>query len=98
MENATDKSFDSVVVTFPEQREDYGRIRAGFMSGYRTVAKAYRYARVEIKIGAEVAVLQPIDYVGEALLPPGRYTYRFTLNANSRSRYDLLLLDLVVDK
>ena len=62
------------------------------------MTKAYEYAYVEIKLGDEVAVLQPIDYIGEALLPPGRYTYRFTLNAKSRSRDDRVQLEFVVDK
>ena len=97
-ENASDKAFDSVVVKFPEQQENYGPIPASSTSPYRTVTKAYRYAYVEIKLGDEVAVLQPIDYVGEALLRPGRYTYRFTLNAKSSSRYDRVLLEFVVDK
>ena len=51
IENASDKAFDSVVVKFPAQQENYGRIAAGSTSPYRTVTKAYRYAYLEIKLG-----------------------------------------------
>jgi hypothetical protein len=98
IENASEKDFDGVVVKFPEQRENYGRIPAASVSSYRTVTKAYPSAFVEITLGDEVAVVQPIDFFGVPLLQPGRYTYRFTLNANSRSRYDRVRLELVVDK
>ena len=98
IENASEKDFDGVVVKFPEQQENYGRIPAASVSSYRTVTKAYPSAFVEITLGDEVAVVQPIDFFGVPLLQPGRYTYRFTLNANSRSRYDRVRLELVVDK
>ena len=98
VENASDRVFDSVLVKFPEQDENYGRVPARSTSPYRTVTKAYEYAYVEIKLGNEVAVLQPIDFIGEALLRPGRYTYRFTLNAKSRSRYDRVQLEFVIEK
>jgi hypothetical protein len=98
IENATDKVFESVVIGFPSQREDYGSIPAGEASVYRSVARAYRYAYAEIKIDGETLVLRPIDYVGESLLRPGRYTYRITLNPKSTSRDNRIFLDLVVDK
>jgi hypothetical protein len=98
VENATTIDFDAVLVKFPEQQENYGRIPAASVSSYRTVTKAYPSAFVEITLGDEVAVVQPIDFFGVPLLQPGRYTYRFTLNANSRSRYDRVRLELVVDK
>jgi hypothetical protein len=33
------------------------------------------YAYIEVHLAADTLVLQPIDYVGESLLPPGRYGY-----------------------
>jgi len=89
IENASDKTFDGVLVTFPDKhQENYGRIPAASFSSYRTVTKAYRGAYMEITLGDELAIIQPVDFFGETDLPAGRYTYRLTLNANSRSRWD----------
>jgi len=79
VQNASDKAFDSVVVNF-SGRQDYGRIASGEFSKYRTVGRAYRYARIQIKFGEETALLQPIDFVGESPLRAGRYPYRLTLH------------------
>lgn len=68
--------FESVVVDFPTETEDYGPVAAGDVTGYRSVDKAYRYARIEVVVAGRTLVLQPIDYVGETPLEPGRYTYR----------------------
>ena len=98
IENASNKTFDNVLVKFPEQEENYGRVPSGSTSPYRTVTKAYRYAYVEIKVGDEVGLLLPFDYTGEPLVGPGRYTYRLTISRNSRSRNYRVELEFVVDK
>lgn len=74
--NASSADFEHVVVTFPNQhRVDYGRVRAGEVSDYRSVEQAYRYAGIAASAGARELTLAPIDYVGERPLDPGRYTY-----------------------
>ena len=98
IENASNKTFDSVLVKFPEQEENYGRIRARSTSPYRTVKEAYRYAYVDIKSGKNVGLLLPFDYTAEPLLGPGRYTYRLTVRPTSRARVWDVELELVVDK
>ena len=76
IQNDSSVDFDSVVVAFPSQRENFGPVAAGAESSYRTVEMAYRYAYVEAHhAGAEPYVLQPIDYTGEELLADGRYSY-----------------------
>lgn len=75
IQNASSFPFDRVDVVFPEDQVSYGSIRANSASEYRDVSKAYRYAYIEVEIGGEELVLQPIDYVGENLLGSGRYTY-----------------------
>ena len=75
IQNASSFAFDRVDVVFPEDQVSYGSIRANSSSDYRDVSKAYRYAYIEVEIGGEELVLQPIDYVGENLLRSGRYTY-----------------------
>jgi hypothetical protein len=73
--NASAVALDEVIVRFPDQQEVYGSIAPSGHSDYRRVDQAYRYAYVEAKVGGEKVVLQPIDYVGEALLSEGRYSY-----------------------
>jgi hypothetical protein len=73
--NASAYAFDSVVVGFPAQREAYPALAPGRASSYRTVSRAYRYAYVEVYAQGTKLVQQPIDYVGESLLSPGRYAY-----------------------
>ena len=75
IQNATLFQFERVDVVFPEDQVSYGSISANSASEYHGVSKAYRYAYVEVQIAGEEIKLQPIDYVGESLLKPGRYTY-----------------------
>ena len=67
--------FASVDVVFPEDSVDYGAVVANGISEYRRVSKAYAYALIIVQVGGEELRLQPIDYVGEPELQPGRYTY-----------------------
>lgn len=74
--NETTSLFTSVEVLFPSDEVDYGALPAGARSEYRSVSVAYRFARVDVRIGETEHVLQPIDYMGEEPLEPGQYTYR----------------------
>lgn len=73
--NASSASFSNVAVIFPEQEVDYGAVPVGRSSNYRRVTVAYAYARIDVQIGSTELRIQPIDYVGETPLQPGRYTY-----------------------
>jgi hypothetical protein len=75
VENGSLVPLDQVIVGFPEERVTYGRLSPGERSAYRDISSAYGYAYVEVRVGDLTSVQQPIDYVGESLLPPGRYTY-----------------------
>lgn len=78
--NLSGVAFDSVTVQFPKDTHRYGRVGAGERSEYATVSEAYRYARIEAWVAGKSYVLQPIDFVGEHLLPPGDYTYGLTFS------------------
>ena len=97
VENATGRTFEAITVQFSEQVENYGKLEAGAASEYRAVDEAYRYAAVEIDFGSATARIQPVDFVGETLLPPGRYTYRFTPNLDGFNEFTFVDLSLVVD-
>jgi hypothetical protein len=73
--NESSFAFSDVEVVFPEDSVDYGAIAANGISEYRRVSKAYDYALIIVQVGGEERRIQPIDYVGEPLLQPGRYTY-----------------------
>ena len=73
--NASPFAFDEVVVGFPSQNESYGALPVGGATPYRPVTAAYRYAYVRVRSGGKPVVQQPIDYVGETPLAPGRYSY-----------------------
>jgi hypothetical protein len=91
--NASAEIMEDIVVGFPAgvggspvapgQGESgdvsYGTLEPGAMTPYRLIEKAYRYAYVEAVARGRSVVLQPIDYVGEELLEPGRYTYELDL-------------------
>lgn len=52
----------------------------GASSDYLTPpGPAYRYAKVVVTISGREIVLQPVDFVGETPLEPGRYTYALSV-------------------
>jgi len=75
VENASTHVLADIEVGFPEGRKGYGTLAPGQRSQYRTIKGAYRYAYIEAMVAGSKMVLQPIDYVGESFLAPGRYTY-----------------------
>ena len=79
VENSSDISFESFQVNFDGQTESFGPLAAGSVSEYRDISAAYRYAYTEALSGDRRFILQPIDFVGEKHLPPGTYTYRYSV-------------------
>ena len=77
--NNSSFAFGRVEVVFPENEVDFGSVSAHGVSEYAPVVTAYRYAYIEVEIGGEVLKIQPIDYVGETPLGPGRYTYQLNV-------------------
>ena len=55
--------------------QPYGDIGVGDTTGYQRLRKAYRYARVSAITDMREMRLEPDDYVGEARLGRGRFTY-----------------------
>ena len=91
--NRSDVDFDRVDVTFPADEVSYGAVAKGAASDYRRVKEAYRYALVVATAGGETYRFQPIDFVGETLLEPGRYTYALSTDPND----NFLAIELVED-
>lgn len=90
--NRSDRDFDSVDVTFTSKKVSYGPVAKGATSEYQTVQEeAYRYALVVVTVGGETFRFQPIDFVGETPLAPGRYTYALNIDPND----GMVTIDLV---
>lgn len=87
--NNSSFAFDRVDVVFPEDEVSYGAVPAHFASGYHTVETAYRYAYIEVEIDGEELRIQPIDYVGEEPLEPGRYTYALNVTVEGHLTLEL---------
>jgi hypothetical protein len=76
IKNGSNIDFDRVTVEFPGPREvDYGPVPKGGVTAFQTVTHAYRYAGVAVTAGGRQLSIQPMDYLGEEELSPGRYTY-----------------------
>lgn len=91
--NRSDRDFDKVDVTFTSDKVEYGAIPKGGMSAYKQVKEAYRYAKIDIVANGEAFTFQPIDFVGETLLEPGRYTYALNVDPTDH----IVTIDLVKD-
>ena len=57
-------------------------LQPGQATPYKEVGKAYRIAGAQVITAQDTARLQPIDFVGEEPLAPGRYTYVLSFHDN----------------
>ena len=57
----------------------YGTINAGSKSDYASYEYSYNYFYVSVDIDTSTFVIQPIDYVGESKIKPGKYTYSISV-------------------
>jgi len=80
LKNTGTVPIENIRVNFQGQTENFGTLAPGETSPYHTVAKTYRYAYIETTVVGKPAIVQPEDFVGETLLPPGKYTWTLTGN------------------
>lgn len=81
--NGGEVDLSEIQVTFPDnQVVDFGTLAPGGTSGYHPVGLAYRYALILATAGGTQHRWQPIDFVGETPLAPGRYTYRISVDGD----------------
>jgi heat shock protein HslJ len=87
--NTSSVDFSDVYAVFPNGKKvHYGPVAAGGTSKYEPVLEAYSYTSLTVKAGGRTYVYQPVDYVGESVLPNGQYSYALNLVG---SRIDLTL-------
>jgi len=79
VENISNQIFISVLINTGGAENTFDNLRAGQKSSYKVFSNAYRYGYIQVKTPFKEYVIQPIDYVGEMLLNPGKYTYRLDI-------------------
>lgn len=77
--NISNVQYDSVLVNAPGGKQVYGPVSPGSFSGYKPFLFLYNYAYIEVHFNNQVVKLQPLDYVGEEKLKPGKYRYELKL-------------------
>lgn len=97
IENLSTFEYTEIKVSDLETLHDFDMLKPGERSEYILFKKAYRYAYVELKINGKAFYIQPIDFVGEELLKPGKHTYQISANSNSDSPYGRLDISLKTD-
>lgn len=75
IKNLSAYNFEDVNVSPNGTLKSYNTTEAGQSSCYHNFDKAYNYAYVSMNINGEEFIIQPIDYVGEQELGPGKFTY-----------------------
>lgn len=96
MKNSSDFVYkDLIINSAGEEKKTIEKITPHQSTDYLNFENAYRYAFVELKINGDTFTIQPIDYLGEEKLDPGRYTYEIKAK-DSGTRYNRL--DLVLNK
>ncbi len=73
--NASFYDFENVEINPFNEPTNFGDVRRGEKTGYQPFEIAYRYAYVRLFIDDKEFIIQPIDYVGETPLGPGKFTY-----------------------
>jgi hypothetical protein len=75
VENGSTLTFDDGILYVGGDSILFPDLKPGEATPYKEVERAYRIATVRVVSGTDTTGLQPIDFVGEKRLRPGRYTY-----------------------
>ena len=75
IENVSNFHYENIQVNTSGGEHNFCDLAPGETSIYKRFVLAYRYGRVELTINRDTFILQPIDYVGEIPLDPGKHSY-----------------------
>lgn len=78
LHNLDTLALENVFVQWPVDSARFPLLPARGYTEYVALEKAYRYAFIKAQAGAQTWICQPVDFVGENLLGPGRYTYEIS--------------------
>lgn len=77
--NKTVKIFKDVYVDTSAGEYNFGEVNPGGETAYHRFDKAYRQARITLKIDSVQYVLVPVDYTYEVPLGQGKFTYELSV-------------------
>jgi hypothetical protein len=89
--NATALTLSDISLQWPGGSMQSSQLAPGGVSPYEQHDGAYSYGALSVTANGTVRRIQPIDYVGEQPLPPGRYTYVISSSTYSPDGIDLQL-------
>lgn len=87
IQNSSDFKFQNVYVNTGFEEHNYENISPSSYSDYVGFKSAYRYAYIELEIDNRLYKIQPIDFVGEKELEPGKYSYVIGIDTSRMSVY-----------
>ncbi|MEQ9167595.1 MAG: hypothetical protein RLO12_15155 [Fulvivirga sp.] len=87
IQNSSDFKFQNVYVNTGFEGHNYEDILPTNYSDYVGFESAYRYAYIQLEIDNRLYIIQPIDYVGEKELKPGKYSYVIGVDTARMSVY-----------
>jgi hypothetical protein len=90
LRNAGTAALENVRVNFQGQIENFGTLAPGAASSYHIVAETYSYAHVVATIAGKPGFIRPHDFVGEKLLPAGKYSWTLSSDSDAAEPYDRL--------
>lgn len=96
LENISTYRYEEIKVGDQQGLVGFTDLAAGEFSGFEEFQLAYRYAYVELQIDGTTYYIQPIDFVGETPLSPGKYTYQISAD-DSTSPYGRISMGLVAN-
>jgi hypothetical protein len=73
--NSTSMTLTDISLSWPGGGMQLPQLAPGEVSNYEAHDGAYAYGALRVTGNGTVRRLQPIDYVGESPLSPGKYTY-----------------------
>jgi hypothetical protein len=79
LENATALELTNVTFSSGHDPIDFERIAPGARTEYVEVERSYSYGYLKVTANGGEYTIQPIDYVGEEEIGPGRFTFRIVL-------------------
>ncbi|UYZ63364.1 hypothetical protein [Hymenobacter weizhouensis] len=91
VKNASGYRFERVYVDTSGGEKEYGSLAPSQKSDYATYTVAFNYAYIKVVVNGQELTWQPIDYVGETPLKPGKYTYVVGVQDLAAKRLSLTL-------